>query len=232
MQIAKQFNSETIEIRRSQITPAPYNPRTITADGKAALKRGIKKFGIIGGLVWNKRTSFLVSGHQKIGVLDELNKYDKTAATDYVIKVEAIDVDEKTEKELNVLFNNPNAQGEWDYDKLRDLIPDIDYKDAGLTDHDLTAIGVDFDVPQIADLTSEIQTMQRPYEERKQAVKEAKRDIQQRAEEKAVEHFAHLTLSFDSYATKSAFMLRFGFDPMETMIKGEMFADMVERTGE
>ena len=55
-----------------------------------------------------------------------------------------IDVEEKEEKELLILLNNPSAQGEWDYDTLRELIPDIDYKDAGLTEQDLDIIGVDF----------------------------------------------------------------------------------------
>ena len=38
-------------------------------------------------------------------------------------------------------------------------------------------------------------------------------------------------LNFDTYKHKAAFMRRFGFDPMEKFIKGELFSDMVERTG-
>jgi putative DNA (cytosine-5-)-methyltransferase len=34
--------------------------------------------------------------------------------------------------------------GTWDYDKMRQIIPDIDYKAAGLSDADLNMIGVDF----------------------------------------------------------------------------------------
>lgn len=222
-------NSQTIEIKRSQIVLASYNPRTISAEGRATLKRGIKKFGIIGGIVWNKTTSHLVSGHQKISIADETNKYDGTPEKDYIVKVEAIEVDDKTEKELNILFNNPNAQGEWDYDKLRELIPDIDYKDAGLTDYDLSAIGIEVEAHGIDNIAGEIEELQRPYEERKAAVKEMKQQIKEQAQAKATEHYSHVTLAFDSYANKSAFMLRFGFQPMETMLKGEAFADMIER---
>lgn len=225
----KHFTSQTAEIKRSQIIPAPYNPRIMAAQGKAALKRGIKKYGVIGGMVWNKRTSYLVSGHQKLAILDEINKYDNSADTDYTLKVEVIDVDEKTERELNILFNNPNAQGEWDYDKLRDIIPDIDYKDAGLTESDLAAIGIEIDMPEIANIAGDIADLQKPYEQRKAEVKAAKQHIKDQAEEKAQEHFSHVTLSFDNYAGKSAFMLRFGFQPIDTIIKGESFAEMIER---
>lgn len=228
-ELNKYFKSDTIEITRSQIIPAPYNPRIISSEGRASLKRGIKKFGVIGGLVWNRTTTYLVSGHQKLAILDEMNKYDGTEQTNYRVKVEAIEVDVKTEKELNILFNNPNVQGEWDNDKLRSLIPDIDYMDAGLTEADLASIGVEIDALGIDDIAADIAELQRPYEERKAAVKEAKRQIKEQTEAKAQEHFSHVTLTFDSYAAKSAFMLRFGYQPMETYIKGEIFAEMIER---
>lgn len=61
----------------------------------------------------NKRTGLtVVSGHQRLSVMDELQKYDPTTKeNDYKIRVDVIDVDEKQEKELNILCNNPNAQG-------------------------------------------------------------------------------------------------------------------------
>ena len=45
--------------------------------------------------------------------MDELQKFPEN---DYRIRVDVIDVDEKQEKELNILMNNPNAQGSWDYE--------------------------------------------------------------------------------------------------------------------
>ena len=59
----------------------------------------------------NKRTGLtVVSGHQRLSVMDELQKFPDN---DYRIRVDVIDVDEKQEKELNILMNNPNAQGTW-----------------------------------------------------------------------------------------------------------------------
>ena len=86
---------------------------------------------MVGGIVVNKRTGLtVVSGHQRLSVMDELQKFPDN---DYRIRVDVIDVDEKQEKELNILLNNPNAQGTWDFNALAQIVPDIDWKDAGLT---------------------------------------------------------------------------------------------------
>lgn len=138
----KYFQSETVDIQRSEIHFAEYNPRTIDEEGKKALRKSIKKFGCVGGIVVNKQTgNTIVGGHQKVAILDELSKYPDN---DYTLRVELIDVDEKTEKELNITLNNPRVGGDWDYEKMRAIIPDIDYKSAGLTEADLSMIGVDY----------------------------------------------------------------------------------------
>jgi len=219
--------SETAEVMRSQIHPAEYNPRVIDPDARAALKRSIKRYGVVGGIVVNKRTGYtIVSGHQKVDILDEINKYPEN---DYCLKVEVIDVDEQTEMELNIFFNNPSGQGRWDEDKLRILVPKIDTKNAGLTMQDLAAIGVRIEVPTVSVIKEDIENLQRPMEERKAAVKEMKAQIKEQAEQKAMEHESYVTISFSSYRAKSAFMLRFGFDPLDKFINGEAFSDMIER---
>ena len=136
---------------RSEIRFADYNPRTIGEEEKKTLKRGIKKYGMVGGIVVNKRTgNTLVQGHQRLSVMDELQKYDPvTHDNDYSVRCDVIDLPEKEEKELVILLNNPNAQGQWDYDRLRELMPQIDYKAAGLTDADLSMIGFDFEMPSV-----------------------------------------------------------------------------------
>lgn len=152
--------SETIILKRSEITPADYNPRTITEDARKALKKSIKENGIIGGMVWNKQTGNLVSGHQKLSIADEVNKYE--AGNDYEIKVEVIDVDLKKEKELNIFFNSKAVQGEMDYKKLAQIYPDIDASLAGLDDMDIQLIEVE--LPDSIDI--EIPSFE-PQEEKK-----------------------------------------------------------------
>ena len=103
-----------MELNRSAIHFADYNPRKLSDESRKTLKRGIKKFGLVGGIVVNKRTGLtVVSGHQRLSVMDELQKFPDN---DYRIRVDVIDVDEQQEKELNILMNNPNAQGTWDFD--------------------------------------------------------------------------------------------------------------------
>lgn len=227
--------SETIEIWRSQITPAPYNPRTMNDANRKALRRGIKKYGVIGGMVWNKTTANLVSGHQKLNELDDLNKYNpQTKENDYKLKVEKIEVDVKTEKELNILFNNPNAQGDWDYDALREMIPDIDYKDAGLTDEDLSLIGIDFTLQtdEENDIANELEELTAPIQEqkeaKKQAVKEMKQQIQQNAEEKVKQMESYVMVNFETYEAKAEFMLRFGFNAPDKFIQGEYLTKLID----
>ena len=141
MELSKYIKSESVELNRSAIHFAGYNPRKLSDESRKTLKRGIKKFGLVGGIVVNKRTGLtVVSGHQRLSVMDELQKFPDN---DYRIRVDVIDVDEKQEKELNILMNNPNAQGSWDYDALERLVPDTDYKEAGLPDADLNMIGGD-----------------------------------------------------------------------------------------
>ena len=248
MELSKYFNSKPVELKRSQIKPASYNPRTISDEGKKALKRSIKLYGVVGGIVVNQTTGYtIVGGHQKVVVLDELNKYDKfTHENDYTLRVELINVDEKTEKQLNITLNNPNVGGTWDFDALAQLVPDIDWKDAGLTDADLNMIGVDYllqtdEETSIADALSD---MMAPVSERHEAdkaakqleraekvahMKEGKQQVKEKAQKQAENMDAYVMLSFDTYEAKAAFCERFGYDPYSKFIKGEVFDEQVER---
>ncbi|MGQ1934946.1 DNA methylase [Ornithobacterium rhinotracheale] len=235
--------SETRVIKRSEITPAPYNPRTITDEARKALKKNIKKNGIIGGMVWNEETTNLVSGHQKLSIADEVNKYNPTTGeNDYDIKVEVINVDLKTEKELNIFFNSKSVQGEMNYAKLAVMLPDIDVDLAGLDDVDLSLIDlelpkdVNIEIPTFepqAEKKEEAQQLQEEedaedqpsYEERKAKIKEIKSQVNEGA---IVEGEPYLTLSFDSYENKMFFLERFGLDDTK-FIKGEEFAEMLDQ---
>ncbi len=256
LELSKYIRTESVELKRSAIKFADYNPRTLDEEAKKSLKRGIKKFGLVGGVTVNKRTGFtVVSGHQRLTVMDELQKYDpKTMENDYKVRVDVTDVDEKMEKELNILLNNPNAQGRWDYEKLAQLIPDIDYKDAGLTDADLNMIGVDYllqteEENNIADALDDL--MSPIVEEREEAkaeraaeramqqemereakvqhMKDVKQQVKEAAISKAEEMDAYVMLSFSSWSAKAEFCERFGYPAEMKIIKGEVFAEQVER---
>lgn len=243
MDLSKYIKSEVVELNRSAIQLASYNPRLITEEGKKALKRIIKKYGLVGGIVVNKRDGkiILVSGHQRITVMDELQKYDrKTHENDYKLRVDMITVDEKTEKELNIAMNNPNAQGQWDRDKLAEMIPDIDYKDVGLSEADLSLLGLDFvfQTEEETSLANSIADLMQPVEEEhqeelaaKQAeraakvahMKEVKQQVREASQKTADNMDAYIMLSFDNIENKNTFLQRFGFAPDSKYIKGEDF---------
>ena len=79
---------ESREIQRSIINFANYNPRKIAPEARKSLKANLKRIGLLGGIVWNEVTGNLVSGHQRISVIDEENKYHPdTKDNDYLIRV-------------------------------------------------------------------------------------------------------------------------------------------------
>ena len=256
MELSKYIRTESVELLRSAIKFADYNPRVLDEEAKKSLKRGIKKFGLVGGVTVNKRTGFtVVSGHQRLTVMDELQKYDPvTKENDYKVRVDVTDVDEKMEKELNILLNNPNAQGRWDYEKLAQMIPDIDYKDAGLTDADLNMIGVDYllqteEENNIADALDDLMSpiveereeakaqkaaeremlKEMERQEKVQHMKDVKQQVKEAATSKAEEMDAYVMLSFSSWSAKAEFCERFGYPAEMRIIKGEVFAEQVER---
>lgn len=256
MELSKYIKSESVELNRSAIHLADYNPRKLSDESRKTLKRGIKKFGLVGGIVVNKRTGLtVVSGHQRLSVMNELQKFPDN---DYRIRVDVIDVDEKQEKELNILMNNPNAQGTWDFDALARIVPDIDYKDAGLTDADLNMICDDFllQTEEESFIADELEDMMSPVVEQREAekaerkaerdavkaaqeeadraakvahMKDVKQQVRENAQKQAENMDAYLMLSFDTFAAKAAFCERFGYDPYIKFVKGEVFDEQVER---
>lgn len=235
--------SESADIPRSSILFADYNPRRITEDARKTLRKGLKTFGLVGGIVVNKRPNspsyILVSGHQRLTEMDKLQGFP---GKDYLVRVEVVSLSDKEEKELNILLNNPSAQGEWDNVQLSKLLPYIDPDIAGLSEADLAFL-------QLPDIPDEItgdemtgfmnlQTLRMDrsqgtdparYEIEKARLSEEKRRTLEKANAEALNNSAYLCLSFSDFAQKKAFCDRFGIPPMETWIDGEEFAEMVER---
>lgn len=242
--LKKFFSSTIVEVKRSEIHPADYNPRKIDEQGKRMLKRSMKQFGVVGGIIVNSQTgNTIVGGHQKVAILDEMYKYPDN---DYSLRVEMISVDRKTEKTLNIALNNGNISGSWDFDALARLVPDIDYQDAGLTAADLNIIGCDFllQTEEENSIADALEDMMAPLTEQKKAekaakqmeraekvahMKDVKQQVKEAAQKQAQDMDAYLMLSFDTFEAKAAFCERFGYDPYAKFIKGEIFDEQVER---
>lgn len=208
MKVSKYISSQVVEINRSEITPANYNPRKISDKSRKLLKDNIKRLGVMGGIVWNELTHNLVGGHQKLNILDELHKYDtETQSNDYVLRVEKVKLSSREEIEQNIFLNNKNAQGEFDQDLLDDLLPNIDLKFAGLEDLNLD---VDFGEPEPLNSSGSSQ----PKEE---GIKDSD------------EGDNYVMLSFNDNESKVRFMQRFDLEESLTLIDGDDFNERIER---
>lgn len=208
----KQAQSQ--EIQRSQINFASYNPRKLSEPAKKKLKANLKRIGLAGGIVWNENTGNLVSGHQRLSIIDEIEKYNsETQENDYRIRVEVLNLSEKEEKEQNIFFNSTTAQGEFDNDLLANLLPEIDYELAGLDEYDLNVLIADVPVFDVADynlaVKNDFKNLEQLTDEerlaKKEAVKQAKQITKDKMEQEVVGD-PFITLSFSDYESKLYFM--------------------------
>lgn len=126
---------EMMKLHRLELRNADYNPRSISAQAKKRLKRGIEQHGMVMPIIWNKRTKNIVGGHQRIESLDQLEGSD-----DYSITVAVIDVPLTQEKKINTLINNQSTMGFFDEDKLLKLLREeegvLDVEDYGFGKND------------------------------------------------------------------------------------------------
>ena len=123
------IDTTTMKIEELKKGKAQYNPRIMEPENMARLMNSLKKYGQMGNLIWNRRTKTLVSGHQRTDAGENLGWK--------VMRVDIIDVDEPTERALNITLNNPKMQGEWDNAKLlenMDFIIKLDSPDIKLED--------------------------------------------------------------------------------------------------
>lgn len=115
----------------TDLRPAVYNPRKIGDTERAALLRGVAEFGVIDPIVARAEDLMVLGGHQRLSVAIELG-----LATVPVALVEGLSDDRAAA--VNVLLNNPKAQGAWDMKALSDVLSELDAHgfDATLTGFD------------------------------------------------------------------------------------------------
>lgn len=128
-------------MKASDLNPNPKNPRRITDDKLAMLKKALTEFGDLSGLVYNRRTQQLVGGHQRLKIIpldaeitiDHLHKTPTrtgTVAEGHVeidgeaFKYREVDWDEAREKAANIAANKHG--GEWDNSMLQEWIIELD----------------------------------------------------------------------------------------------------------
>lgn len=117
------------EVKRiADMNRAAYNPSVDLQpedEEYQAIERSLKRHGLVQPIVWNRRTNTVVSGHQRLTVLEAQGETEVT--------VSVVDLDDIQEKELNVALNK--ITGEWDDDKLSVILNELgeEATDTGFT---------------------------------------------------------------------------------------------------
>lgn len=248
--MAKELNtSETRIVKRSSINFNDLNPKRHQEESVKVQARNLKKVGYLGGIVVNETTHNLLDGHRRLMAMDSINKYDGTPETDYDVKVEVCNLDEKTEKEQMTYMAVGNTQA--DLDLIAQYIGDIDTKDLGLTEAQIKALEqfslTEEDIfneesknggmtKEVEDFFNFLPSATVPVKGSENLTPEEKKAIVKAGKEKTMEDrgnyddFANatLTLSFDSIENKYAFCEGLGIDPDSKVAKGE---DLLDRLG-
>ena len=222
-------------VKRCDIHGADYNPRQITEGARDKLKKSLKKHGLVMPVVVNRRTMTIVSGHQRVSVLDDIIRKN-----DYPLNVAMIDVDGKEEAVLNVSLNNQSLMGEWDTFALQDLhglFPDIDYvSDFGFDESEIDIMLGDMfktentEIPSFIDPVKEAkkldagdfrQMKKEQRDKKKNAVNENPADVHELSDLDYT-----LTIVFPNNRDKADFMKKIRKDPKEKFVKSVILYDI------
>lgn len=217
--------SETVIIKRSLIKLHPKNVKKHSVESIKQQKKNFKDVGFLGGLVWNSVTGNLISGHKRLQAIDLYYGNSIETPVDYDVKVEKIELTEKHELEQLIYMDARGTNTQQDINLIANLIPDIDYKAAGLDDIDLKLM--DIQMPSFTGSNEEIKedfkSVGADYQQRKENLKQVKKDLKKGLAYS--QNASYVTLSFDNYQNKAQFLDTYGFRPDSVMVKGEEFFD-------
>jgi hypothetical protein len=213
---------EIQRIARSQIQNASYNPRRISAGNRERLAHGLQRHKLVMPPVWNKRTGNLVSGHQRLSILDEKHK-----GADYLLDVAAIDVPEKKEVQINILLNNESAMGEFDNQAVQLLAQEFEFdlSDAGFSREDLY-INFDLEKPIAPEKSTEEKTKIR---DRRDIEKQEYRDEKAAGlthDSEAKQDYM-ISLVFPTNMAAQEFLASYGLDATKRIFPHDLFMGAV-----
>ncbi|MEH2067899.1 MAG: ParB N-terminal domain-containing protein [Nostoc sp.] len=111
----------------------PKNPRWMPESQMGALEESLKEFGLVEPLIVNTRNNQVVGGHQRIQAARNAGFKNLTAVL--------VDLPYDQEMALNLSLNK--IKGDWDYDKLAEILSTFDGEDlvgTGFTSQETEAI--------------------------------------------------------------------------------------------
>lgn len=120
------------KIKIEKLKPAEYNPRKDLKpedEEYQKIKKSITEFGYVAPVIVNSNMT-VIGGHQRLKILKELGYID--------VECVIVDLDSNKEKALNIALNK--ISGDWDNDKLEELLSELKQ-----TDIDMDVTGFSFD---------------------------------------------------------------------------------------
>lgn len=183
--------------------------------------------GLLAPLIWNEKTGNLVSGHQRISILDDA----ADGAADYLLTMAVVQLTHEQELEANVLLNNVEAQGRFDMPKLSELLNNKAIRIEG-TGFDISDVHRLFgDAPTVAlgarlhgegkELTESLREYHENFADKSKAGHVSDADA-------AMDTDFYLVPVFPDNASASAFLHRFGLDPDERYFDGAAFVVKID----
>jgi len=153
---------------------AEWNPREMGEEEYEELVRGIRHFGLLGGLDVREEDSLLIGGHQRhracVECIDailasDMSQAEKDAELERLNlpngEIPANPIRGLTDAQaaqLNVRLNNAEAQGRWNVPKLTEILSELDARG-----HDATLTG--FDEDQVREMVHDADEQRRQDED-------------------------------------------------------------------
>jgi len=117
---------EIVNVLIKDLKPNEKNPRRITKREMQKLIRSITEFGFVDPIIVNKnkaRYNVIIGGHQRVEAAKKLKLTE--------VPVTYVDMNEEKEQLLNIALNE--ISGEWDDDKLLELLKELEERGVDLT---------------------------------------------------------------------------------------------------
>ena len=223
--------SETKIIKRSSIKLNPFNPKNHSQEEVKLQKDDIKRVGYLGGVVWNETSGNLVDGHRRVKAMDIIHKYDGSQESDYEIKVEAVEFDERTEKEQMTYMALANSKA--DYNLVARYIDDIDYTKVGISDSDIKVIkslqdDIEKNISNITDLANEFITPINTIHNQEKSIEEIQEDIKSKPSMSKEEGVTKKQKATDVIVNRQENMDAYVFVAFENVEQKILFCELLE----
>ena len=147
---------EVHEIDITSVTPAEYNPRSLSQKKFEDIKDSLTRLGFVDPVIVNKskeRENIIVGGHQRVKVAREMG-YKSVPAV-------FVDLNLEEEKELNVRLNK--NQGEWDFSILKQTFNSENLVDWGFAEQELSSQFKEIDKIEEKALEEEAELNEKKY---------------------------------------------------------------------